>query len=123
MEGDHFGRPGNYSTVGSKPRVRALLEWFPDMPGSVLAERVDWKGSMTWFRENVARLRPEYRKIDPADRVTRDPGDASQWDLWFPPRKIPLERLSWVQRFFDICVKSRLTVMCTKSPTLSGRQK
>ncbi len=79
------------SFVTFEPRVRALLEEFPDMPGSVLAERVEWTGSMTWFRENVARLRPDYRKIDPADRLTWDPGDAAQCDLWFPPRKIPLE--------------------------------
>ena len=83
--------PSATSFVTFEPRVKLLLEEFPDMPGSVLAERVDWTGSMTWFRENVARLRPEYRKIDPADRLTWDPGDAAQCDLWFPPRKIPLE--------------------------------
>jgi Mu transposase, C-terminal domain/Helix-turn-helix domain of resolvase len=83
--------PTATSFVTFEPRVRLLLEEFPDMPGSVLAERVEWAGSMTWFRENVARLRPDYRKIDPADRLTWDPGDAVQCDLWFPPRKIPLE--------------------------------
>ena len=83
--------PTATSFVTVEPRVRALLEEFPDMPGSVLAERVGWTGSMTWFRENVARLRPDYRKIDPADRLTWDPGDAAQCDLWFPPQKIPLE--------------------------------
>ena len=83
--------PTATSFVTFEPRVRALSEEFPDMPGSVLAERVGWTGSMTWFRENVARLRPDYRKIDPADRLTWDPGDAAQCDLWFPPQKIPLE--------------------------------
>ena len=83
--------PSATSFVTVEPRVKLLLEEFPDMPGSVLAERVDWTGSMTWFRENVARLRPEFRKIDPADRLTWDPGDAAQCDLWFPPKKIPLE--------------------------------
>jgi hypothetical protein len=57
----------------------------------VIAERVGWSGSITWFRENVKRLRPEHRKIDPADRLVWEPGDAAQCDLWFPPRKIPLE--------------------------------
>ena len=28
---------------------------------------------------------------DPADRLTWAPGDAAQCDLWFPPRRIPLE--------------------------------
>jgi transposase len=72
-------------------RVRALLAEFPDMPATVLAERVGWEGSSSWFRENVARLRPEQRRPDPADRLVWAPGDAAQCDLWFPPKKIPLE--------------------------------
>jgi transposase len=71
--------------------VRALLVEFPDMPATVLAERVGWTGSPSWFRENVARLRPEHRRPDPADRLVWAPGDAAQCDLWFPPRRIPLE--------------------------------
>ncbi len=74
-----------------EPRVRALLAEFPDMPATVLAERVGWEGSSSWFRENVARLRPEHRRVDPADRLVWAPGDAAQCDLWFPPKKIPLE--------------------------------
>jgi len=72
-------------------RVRALLEDDPELPAVVIAERVGWTGSITWFRQNVKRLRPEHRKIDPADRLSWEPGDAAQCDLWFPPRKIPLE--------------------------------
>jgi transposase len=74
-----------------EPRVAALLAEFPEMPATVLAERVGWDGSSSWFRENVARLRPQYRRVDPADRLVWDPGDAAQCDLWFPPRKIPVE--------------------------------
>ena len=58
---------------------------------TVLAERVGWTGSIRWFSENVKRLRPEHRPIDSADRITRAPGGAAQCDLWFPPRRIPLE--------------------------------
>jgi hypothetical protein len=39
----------------------------------------------------VKRLRPEHWPIDPADRIVWLAGDAAQRDLWFPPRKIPLE--------------------------------
>jgi hypothetical protein len=31
--------------------------------------RSGWVGSITWFRENLRRLRPAYRKIDPAERL------------------------------------------------------
>jgi hypothetical protein len=74
-----------------EPRVRALLVETPDMPATVLAKRVGWTGSIRWFSDNVKRLRPEHRPVDPADRISWAAGDAAQCDLWFPPRKIPLE--------------------------------
>ncbi|WP_033107586.1 IS21 family transposase [Microbacterium profundi] len=72
-------------------RVRVMLEEHPDMPATVIAERVGWDGSITWFRDNVRQLRPQYRRIDPVDRLEWAPGDAAQCDLWFPPFRIPLE--------------------------------
>jgi transposase len=72
-------------------RVRAILSEHPEMPATVIAERVGWTGSITWFRDNVRRLRPVYRRPDPADRLVWDAGDAGQCDLWFPPKRIPLE--------------------------------
>lgn len=84
-------KAGPTSFAAFEPAVRALLEEVPDMPATVLAERVSWTGSIRWFSENVQRLRPEHRPVDPADRITWAPGDAAQCDLWFPPRKIPLE--------------------------------
>ena len=83
--------PAESSFAVFEPRVRTLLKLNPDLPASVLAERVGWQGSESWFRENVARLRPEHRPVDPADRLSWEAGDAAQCDLWFPPRKIPLE--------------------------------
>ena len=83
--------PGPTSFTEFEAHVRALLVDAPDMPATVLAERVGWPGSIRWFSENVKRLRPEQRPVDPADRIVWTPGDAAQCDLWFPPRKIPLE--------------------------------
>lgn len=74
-----------------EPLVRQLLKNRPDMPATVIAERVGWTGSITWFRDNVRALRPQHRPVDPADRLIWLPGDAAQCDLWFPPKKIPLE--------------------------------
>jgi hypothetical protein len=84
-------KPAATSLAPSGPRVRVLLAEFPEMPTTVLAERVGWEGPVSWFRDNVARLRPEHRCPDPADRLSWDPGDAAQCDLWFPPGRIPLE--------------------------------
>lgn len=74
-----------------EPLVRQLLVTTPNMPATVTAERVGWTGSITWFREHVRRLRPEHRPVDPSDRLTWLAGDAAQCDLWFPPKRIPLE--------------------------------
>lgn len=84
-------RPAPTSFSPFEARVRALLAEEPDLPAVVIAERVGWVGSITWFRQNVRRLRPEHRRVDPADRLVWEAGDAAQCDLWFPPRKIPLE--------------------------------
>lgn len=73
-----------------EPVVRALLAEFPDMPATVVAARVGWQGSASWFRENVALIRPEFRRVDPADRLVHLPGEQVQCDLWFPPAEVPL---------------------------------
>jgi hypothetical protein len=83
--------PQSTSFAMFEGRVRIWLADDAEMPASVIAERVGWTGSARWFRENVAKLRPEHRRVDPADRLTWEAGDAAQCDLWFPPRKIPLE--------------------------------
>jgi len=48
-----------------EPAVRQLLVKTPDMPATVIAERVGWTWSITWFRDNVRRLRPDHAPVDP----------------------------------------------------------
>lgn len=95
-----------------EPRVRDLLTRFPGMPATVIAERVGWAGSPSWFRQNVARLRPAYRRVDPADRLSWEPGDVTQCDLWFPPYKMPLEdgRMVLMPVLVMVCAFSRFTM-------------
>src|SRR3954471_8680745 len=57
--------PPKYERVSSpsaidyvKPRIRALLSAYPTMSATVLAERVGWTGSISWFRERVRAVRP-----------------------------------------------------------------
>jgi transposase len=84
-------KPAPTSFTPYEARVRQLLADTPEMPATLLAERVGWTGSIRWFRDNVNRVRADHRPIDPADRLTWAPGDVAQCDLWFPPRKILLE--------------------------------
>lgn len=60
------------------------------MPATVTAERIGWTHSMTTLKDRVRQVRPEYLGVDPADRTVCEPGDITQYDLWFPPMRIPV---------------------------------
>ena len=107
-------KPAPTSFLPFEPRVRALLADCPEMPATVIAERVGWQGSISWFRQNVRRLRPEHRPPDPADRLVWAAGDAAQCDLWFPPRRIPLEDGS-------TALLPVLVITCAHSRFMTGR--
>lgn len=86
-----YSRPPVVTSFGPfEGQVRQLLEATPSMPATVLAERVGWAGSATWFRQSVALIRPDYAPTDPADRIVYHPGDQVQCDLWFPEPRIPV---------------------------------
>lgn len=73
-----------------EPEIRKLLAEYPTMPATVIAERIAWPHSMTVLKDRVRAIRPEYRGVDPADRIEHKPGDTTQCDLWFPKTPIPL---------------------------------
>ncbi len=91
----HYQRPPVVSVFDAvEVRVRELLRVTPDMPATVLAERVGWSGSPSWFRKQVAELRPLFDVKDPADRLSYGAGDQAQSDLWFPAKPIPVSARS-----------------------------
>jgi transposase len=71
-------------------RIRALLAEFPDMPSTVIMERVGWTRGKTVFCDRVQQLRPLFKAPDPAQRTEYLPGELAQCDLWFPPADVPL---------------------------------
>ena len=86
-----YVRAGTGSIVDAvEPRIRELLKEFPQMPATVIAERIGWDRSLTVLKERVRLLRPVYAPADPASRTTYEPGEVGQCDLWFPPAQIPL---------------------------------
>ena len=52
-----------------EPAIRLLLAEFPEMPATVIAERIGWLHSSSVLRARIAELRPLYRPADPADRT------------------------------------------------------
>jgi transposase len=73
-----------------EPRIRALLAEFPQMPSTVIMERVGWTRGKTVFCDRVQQLRPLFMPPDPAQRTEYLPGELAQCDLWFPPADVPL---------------------------------
>ena len=86
-----YERPAGGSVADEfEPRIRSLLAQFPDMPATVIAERLGWEHSSSVLRARVAQLRPLYRPADPADRTTYEAGQIVQCDLWFPGKVVPV---------------------------------
>ncbi len=86
-----YERPLRGSAVDEvEPRIRELLQAFPTMPATVIAERIGWDRSIRVLRDRVSELRPVYLPPDPASRTTYVAGEIAQCDLWFPPITLPV---------------------------------
>jgi transposase len=86
-----YRREGSGSAVDAvEPQIRRLLARTPDMPATVIAERIGWQRGMTILRERVAELRPLYVPLEAFGRTEYRPGEVAQWDLWEPEADIPL---------------------------------
>ena len=88
-----YRRPLRGSVVDAyEPQIRALLKEWPRMPAPVVAGRIGWPSSYSDgpLKKLLARIRPEYKGIDPVDRVSYEPGQLTQCDLWFPEPRIPV---------------------------------
>lgn len=73
-----------------EPEIRRLLSDVPDMPATVIAERVGWDRGMTVLRDRVGELRPLFAPPDPSQRTWYRPGELAQFDLWQPDVEIPV---------------------------------
>jgi transposase len=86
-----YERPRKGSIVDvAEPRIRELLEAYPTMPATVIAERIGWDRSVRVLRNRVTELRPVYLPPDPASRTAYAAGEIAQCDLWFPPVMLPV---------------------------------
>jgi transposase len=84
-------RVGGGSIVDAvEPRIRELLQAWPRMPATVIAERVGWTRSLTVLKDRVRELRPVYLPPDPASRTAYAAGEVAQCDLWFPAITLPV---------------------------------
>ncbi len=86
-----YERAGSGSIVDEvEPRIRELLKAWPEMPTTVIAERIGWTRSVRVLRKRVSDLRPVYLPPDPASRTAYVAGEIAQCDFWFPPIEVPV---------------------------------
>jgi transposase len=83
-------RPAGSIVDVVEPRIRELLQAYPTMPATVIAERIGWTRSIRVLSARVAELRPVYLPPDPASRTSYVAGEIAQCDLWFPPITLPV---------------------------------
>ena len=73
-----------------EPRIRELLQAWPTMPATVIAERIGWTRGLTVLKDRIRELRPVYLPPDPASRTAYGAGEIAQCDLWFPAITLPV---------------------------------
>lgn len=83
-------KPSGSIVDAVEPQIRELLQAWPDMPATVIAERIGWQRGLTVLKKRIRELRPLYAPPDPASRTSYLPGELAQCDLWFPPVDVPL---------------------------------
>ena len=83
-------KPAGSIVDAVEPRIRELLQAYPRMPATVIAERIGWARSIRVLSARVAELRPVYLPPDPAGRTSYEAGEIAQCDLWFPPIELPV---------------------------------
>jgi transposase len=74
--------PGGSIVDAVEPRIRELLQVWPSMPVTVIAERIEWQRGLTVLKDRVRELRPVYLPPDPASRTAYAAGEVAQCDLW-----------------------------------------
>ena len=83
-------RPAGSIVDVAEPRIRELLAAYPQIPATVIAERIGWQNSVRVLSGRVAELRPLYLPPDPAGRTVYLAGEIAQHDFWFPPVELPV---------------------------------
>jgi transposase len=75
-------KPAGSIVDAVEPRIRELLQVYPTMPATVIAERIGWTRSIRVLSSRVAQLRPVYLPPDPAGRTSYRAGEIAQCDFW-----------------------------------------
>jgi O-antigen/teichoic acid export membrane protein len=75
----------------AEPEIRQLLETWPAMPTTMIAQQIGWGESIRSLLDRVTELRSGYLESGPQlSRRRYAPGGSAQCGLWFPPVTVPV---------------------------------
>ena len=83
-------KPAGSVVDAVEPRIRELLQAYPTMPATVIAERIGWDRGLTVLKD---RVRGAAAGVSAAGSGQPDgyvAGEIAQCDLWFPPIELPV---------------------------------
>ena len=84
-----YERPPAGSVVDEvEPRIRELLQAYPTMPATVIAERIGWTRSIRVFSERVRGAAAGVSAAGSGVAHGLWAGEIAQCDLWFPPIEV-----------------------------------
>ena len=73
-----------------EPRIRELLVSWPDMPATVIAERIGWTRSVQGAARPGRGAAPGLSAARSRSRTSYEPGEVGQCDFWFPDIEVPV---------------------------------
>jgi transposase len=86
-------RPAGSKLDPHREEIIRLLRDDPDIPGKRVLEILQdqgYSGGRSILNEHLQQVRPLFRHGRVFQRTTYTPGRIAQWDLWEPPRPIPV---------------------------------
>ncbi len=84
-------RPARRTVEAYEARIRELLETWPMMPTTLIAEQIGWDRPISLLRNRVVDLRMDYLADENClDERRSPPGEVAHCGIWFPPAEVPV---------------------------------
>jgi O-antigen/teichoic acid export membrane protein len=84
-------KPAPRTVKAYEARIRELLETWPMMPTTLIAEQIGWDRPISLLRDRVVDLRTDYLTDENyLDESRSPPGKVAHCGIWFPPVEVPV---------------------------------
>lgn len=84
-------KPARRTVTAYESRIRELLEAWPMMPTTLIAEQIGWDWPISLLRDRVVDLRMDYLADENyLDEHRSPPGEVAHCGVWLPPVELPV---------------------------------